>query len=222
MMVQLSSDEQDKFVWNLTTSGVFSVKSMYEDLMNDHTVFLRKYLWKLKIPLKIKIFMWFLHNKVLLTKDNLVKRNWVGCSKCCFCGSQETIEHLFISCPFARLLWRIVNFAFDLPPPANVTNMFGNWLNGVDKKSKARIRIGVSALCWSIWRCRNDIIFNKNKTFNLLQVIHMVAHWVQLWAFLLPQDQRDIMATGCSRLLMVARDIFTQSCWRHTSRLQDV
>ena len=190
--------------------------------MNDHTVFLRKYLWKLKIPLKIKIFMWFLHNKVLLTKGNLVKTNWVGCSTCCFCGSQETIEHLFISCPFARLLWRIVNFAFDLPPPANVTNMFGNWLNGVDKKSKARIRIGVSALCWSIWRCRNDIIFNKNKTFNLLQVIHMVAHWVQLWAFLLPQDQRDIMTTGCSRLLMVARDIFTQSCWRHTSRLQDV
>ena len=134
MMVQLS-DEQDKFVWNLTASGVFSIKSMYEDLMNDHTVFLRKYLWKLKIPLKIKIFMWFLQNKVLLTKDNLVKRNWVGCTKCCFCGSQETIEHLFISCPFARLLWRIVNFAFDLQPPTNITSMFGNWLNGIDRKS---------------------------------------------------------------------------------------
>jgi hypothetical protein len=43
MMVQLSN-EGDKFVWNLTLSGVFSVKSMYEDLMNDNTVFLRKYL----------------------------------------------------------------------------------------------------------------------------------------------------------------------------------
>ena len=132
--------------------------------------------------------MWFLQNKVLLTKDNLVKRNWVGCTKCCFCGSQETIEHLFISCPFARLLWRIVNFAYDLPPPTNITNMFGNWLNGVDKSSKARIRIGVSTLCWSIWQCRNDVIFNKSNNFNILQVINMVAHWVQLWAFLLPSD----------------------------------
>jgi hypothetical protein len=53
--VNLSS-EPDKFVWKLTDSGVFSVKSMYIDYMNGHTRFLRKYLWKLKILLKIKIF----------------------------------------------------------------------------------------------------------------------------------------------------------------------
>jgi hypothetical protein len=68
-------DQTDSFVWNLTTSGLFTVKSMYGDLMNDHTPFLRKYLWKLKIPLKIKKIMWFLNNKVLLTKDNLARRN---------------------------------------------------------------------------------------------------------------------------------------------------
>ena len=165
--------------------------------------------------------MWFLNNNVLLTKDNLARRNWTGCTKCCFCGAQETVEHLFISCPFARLLWRIVNITYDLPPPTNTTNMFGNWLNGVDRISKARIRIGVSALCWSIWRCRNDIMFNRNKTSNLLQVIHMVAHWIQLWAYLLPPDQRDIMATGCNRLLMVAQDIFSRVGRQHSRRLQD-
>jgi hypothetical protein len=212
---------QDKFVWNLTTSGGFSVKSMYEDLMNDHTPYLRKYLWKLKIPLKIKIFMWFLSNKVLLTKDNLVKRNWKGCTKCVFCGEHETIEHLFIECPFAKIIWRIVFFAYDLPPPANVTNMFGNWLNGVDKKVKAYIRIGVSALCWSIWRCRNNIMFNRAKNLNILQVIHMLVHWVQLWALLLPQSQRDAMDTGCRWLLMVARDILSRAGWQHISRLED-
>jgi hypothetical protein len=68
------SNEPEKFVWNLNESGLFSVKSMYLDLMNDHTRFLRKYLWKIKIPLKIKIFMWFLSNKMLLTKDNLAKK----------------------------------------------------------------------------------------------------------------------------------------------------
>jgi hypothetical protein len=68
--------EPDKFVWKLTDSGLFSVKSFYMDLMNGHAIYLRKYLWKLKIPLKIKKFMWFLSNKVLLTKDNLAKRKW--------------------------------------------------------------------------------------------------------------------------------------------------
>jgi hypothetical protein len=42
---------------------------------------LRKYIWKMKVLLKIKIFMWFLHQKVILTKDNLAKRNWTGCKK---------------------------------------------------------------------------------------------------------------------------------------------
>ena len=47
MMVHLS-EGPDRFVLKLTTNGLFSVKSMYEDLMNDHTPYLRKYLWKLK------------------------------------------------------------------------------------------------------------------------------------------------------------------------------
>jgi hypothetical protein len=75
------TDDSDSFIWHLTESGVFSVKSFYTDLMNGHTRFLHTYLWKIKVPLKIKIFMWFLHKKVLLTKDNLAKRKWTGCKK---------------------------------------------------------------------------------------------------------------------------------------------
>jgi hypothetical protein len=102
MTVNLSN-RQDKFVWKLTKSGVFTVKSMYVDLMNEDVQFLHKFLWKLKLPLNIKIFMWFIHGKVLLTKDNLVKHKWKGCTKCCFCDSKETVQHLFISCPFIVL-----------------------------------------------------------------------------------------------------------------------
>ena len=100
-----------------------------------------------------------------------------------------------------------------------MTNMFGNWLNGVDRQSKAYIRIGVAALCWSIWRVRNDMIFNKKPSFHFLQVIHMVSHWVQLWALLSPVGQRDAMVSGCTRLLIVAQDILCQAGWRHTRRL---
>jgi hypothetical protein len=154
----------------------YLIFAMYLDLMNGHTPFLRKYLWKLKIPLKIKKFMLFLNNKVLLTKDNLVKRNWHGCTKCCFCNEPETINHLFLSCPFAKIVWRMIYFTFGIHPPANITNMFGNWLNGVHKLDKNRIRIGISAVCWSIWTNRNDIIFNRQKGTNFLQVIRRAAY----------------------------------------------
>jgi hypothetical protein len=83
MNIQLN-DEPDRFKWHLTTTGLFTVKSMYADYMNGHTVFLKKYLWKIKVPLKIRIFMWFVYNKVILTKDNLAKRHWIGCTKCVF------------------------------------------------------------------------------------------------------------------------------------------
>ena len=144
--------------------------------------------------------MWFLNRRVLLTKDNLAKRNWQGNTRCHFCGQPETIEHLFLSCPFAKLVWRIVFCTYNIPPPSNITNMFGNWLNGVDKKTKTMIRIGVPAICWSIWNCRNNLVFNRKENFHVLQVIHMVVHWIQLWAFLLPSDQRELMVAGCTRL----------------------
>ena len=172
--------------------------------------------------LRLKKIMWFLSNKVLLTKDNIAKRTWKGCQKCCFYDDLETVHHLFFSCPFAQIVWRMIYFTYNIPPPSNVTNMFGKWLNGVRKNDKAHIRSGVSAICWSIWTSRNDIIFNKQKGTNFLQVILRAAHWIQLWAYLLPEDQRVIMVTGCNRLLKVTQNCYFQATgWRHISRIQD-
>jgi hypothetical protein len=115
--------------------------------------------------------MWFLQQKVILTKDNPSKRNWHGCKKCAFCHHDESIDHLFFDCPFARLIWRLVFFTFNITQPTNCTNMFGNWLNGIDRDIKARIRVGTCAIVWSLWNCRNDITFNKKGTAHFLQVI---------------------------------------------------
>jgi hypothetical protein len=220
MQVNLSADP-DKFIWNLTSSGVFSVKSMYVDYMNGNTTYLRKYIWKLKVPLKIRIFMWFLNRKVILTKDNLVKRQWTGCTKCVFCDAPESIDHLFISCPFAKLVWRVVQFTFNIEPPTSVTNMFGNWLNGIGRRVKARIRVGVCAIVWAIWNCRNDVVFNKTSSPNFMQVIYRATYWIHMWSYLLPVDQREHMDFGCTRLMAVVRAIFNQGGWSRPIRIQD-
>ena len=107
-----------------------------------------------KCTLKIKIFM-FLHRKVILTKDNFAECKWNGCKKCA-CDSEESIHHLFIVCPFARIICRIVQFTFNITPPTNITKMFENWLNGIEKKNKAHIRVGVYALVRTIWKCQNS------------------------------------------------------------------
>jgi hypothetical protein len=38
---------------------MFTVNSLYLDFMDDHTKFLWKYLWKIKVPLKIRILCGF-------------------------------------------------------------------------------------------------------------------------------------------------------------------
>jgi hypothetical protein len=68
------SNMEDKFIWGLHHNGGFSVKSMYLALISDNRVRLDMTIWKLKLPLKIKIFMWYLKREVVLTKDNLIKK----------------------------------------------------------------------------------------------------------------------------------------------------
>lgn len=63
------------------------------------------HIWKRKIPPKIKIFMWFLENNVLLTKENLVSRNWTGDTSCGFCSKFKSTNHLFFTCHTARSVY---------------------------------------------------------------------------------------------------------------------
>jgi hypothetical protein len=81
------------------------------------------------------IFMWFLHQKVILTKDNLSRRNW-----------HESINHLFFNVPLLVLFGEF----FNIFPSTNCMNMFGSWLNGVDKDTMARIQVDTSVVVWSI------------------------------------------------------------------------
>ncbi|WVZ57554.1 hypothetical protein U9M48_007926 [Paspalum notatum var. saurae] len=72
------------------------------------------------MPLKVKIFLWFFKRGVILTKDNLAKINWKGRRICEFCSKQETIQHLFFKCHYAKFLWRAVHCIFGLTPPKNL------------------------------------------------------------------------------------------------------
>ena len=56
----------------------FLVKSHQLGLINQNTPNQNKRIWKLKAPFKIKIFLWYLRRDIILTKDNLAKRNWLG------------------------------------------------------------------------------------------------------------------------------------------------
>jgi hypothetical protein len=83
------NDLNDVFIWNLHQLGQYLVRSLYMALINNGTTHMNKQIWRLTVPLKIKIFMWHMKKRVVLTKDNLARQNWDGSKKCCFCRRDD-------------------------------------------------------------------------------------------------------------------------------------
>jgi hypothetical protein len=209
----------DTFRWDLTQTGKFSVKSMYSYLINTSPPVQHKKIWKLNIPLKIKIFLWYLQKGVIPTKDNLARKNWRGSQKCVDCSSNETIKHLFIECPYARMVWRIIFYATGLTPPSSIRHMFGSWLSNQSSKVRNLIWVGVAAVCWAIWRCRNDIIFHKIKINSILQVIFRGTYWLRFWAQLQRSEQAKDAISLISRNLETTALEMVKGGWQNIYRL---
>jgi hypothetical protein len=58
------NNHKDVFRWNLHQNQKLSVHSMYLALICNGMIIRNTLIWKLKIPLKIKIFMWYIYKEV--------------------------------------------------------------------------------------------------------------------------------------------------------------
>ena len=164
--------------------------------------------------------MWYLKRCVILTKDNLAKRNWKGNKQCCFYSSDETIQHLFFDCHVAKFLWRDVQFALDLNPPHSIAHLFGNWLRGAGTKLKRQLLVGASALCWAIWLSRNDVVVDKSPTKPYMQVIYRGTHWLRFWAQLQRRDEdKKALQKVCQTMEVLVMQFFVIHEWRFNNRI---
>jgi RsiW-degrading membrane proteinase PrsW (M82 family) len=97
--------------------------------------------------------------------------------------------------------------------------MFSTWLNNQPKSMIGWIWVGTVALCWAIWRCRNDVIFKKLKTNSIMQVIFRGAYWLHSWAQLQRDEQaKDTLTLLSKKLEVIALEI-SNTGWKHLYRL---
>jgi hypothetical protein len=80
------SNEKDLVRWMLTPHGQFITSSLYRhwSFPKVRDVVMEE-LWELKLPLKVKNFMWFVHRNRLQTADNLGRKQWKDNKLCQFC-----------------------------------------------------------------------------------------------------------------------------------------
>ena len=209
----------DKFVWDGHKNGIFLVQSMYHLLMYNPSNNRNKMIWKLKIPLKIKVFLWNLGRGAILTKDNLARRRWKGSLTCCFCNRNESIQHLFY-CYIAKNIWRIIYFALKIEMPVNINHIIGSWASNSDLRYKKLLLTGTSALLWSIWLTRNEVAFNHKPIPSIVQVIFRGTHWLRFWRLLQKKETHQQILDVCQALEVVAMEVFANHGWRSNARLE--
>ena len=69
-------------------------------------------LWQIKIPLKIKTFMWYLKKGVISTKD----KTRMGIENVASVTLQNPYNIFFLDCVYSKFLWRAVHILLEFHP----------------------------------------------------------------------------------------------------------
>jgi hypothetical protein len=197
-------DCKDQVRWDWEKSGIFSVKSTYKHLCKNDLGANFKKIWKAKIPLKIKIFMWLVSQDVILTKDNLCKRKWKGNTSCAFCPDPENGNHLFFGCPTAKYIWSLL--AFSLGPNCRPGNLdqYWVWIDNVLPQGPQMHVVGLAAVCWAIWHIRNVVCFDNKRVKSPTEIVSMICSFLTYWAGLLKENLRQQVNRGAEAVKTAA------------------
>ncbi|XP_031101785.1 uncharacterized protein LOC116005682 [Ipomoea triloba] len=172
MRIPISLSCADQWCWRGDVRGVYTVKQGYrlqmEGVMNEPFQFTAwRVLWQTKLPPTILNFVWRCGRDVLPTRMALAGRGINVDPLCPLCHSfQETPLHLFKLCSHTCRLWDAIS---DLPMVCP-GDSFAAWLSKVIEGRKEVVVRECLALCWSIWKCRNDLLWS-NKTWEPGEVV---------------------------------------------------
>eukprot|EP00253_Pinus_taeda_P002292 PITA_02292 len=118
-------------------------------------------LWKVTCPLKMILFSWLLFRKRNLTWEVLQKKGWQGPGKCALCqNAEEPNFHMFFQCPTSQQIWYELSISLDFPHYgfSSVQDGFFWWSDQMVPRRSMFIMV-----CWTIWKWRNESIFNCSR-----------------------------------------------------------
>ena len=168
---RLNSGVEDCRIRLLDSSGIFSCKSAFTWLTTDisFTVnFPAKCVWKLSIPIKVKVFTWLLVLGKVGVHSNLQKRrphHSLSPGWCVLCKKDnETLDHLFLSCDFSFRLWCKIlkEFGRDWVTPRSSLELLSLGQSFfLNKKGRTLWKVATTVTFWAIWLERNKRIFEE-------------------------------------------------------------
>jgi hypothetical protein len=174
--------------------GLLSVKKAYNYLIGHRQILaVYKWLWDCFCQPKHKVFFWLLLKDHLSTRNILRRKHMhLESYSCVLCQlqSEETVEHLFLGCQFAKDCWALIGITIQ-----NDQDIVSA-VEQIRVQSHPKFFLMVTILvCWAIWCARNDFIFkNKQPTTDAVKALFQkelrilslrsrskLAHTFDLW-----------------------------------------
>ncbi|CAN1832282.1 Putative ribonuclease H protein At1g65750 [Linum perenne] len=146
-------------VWGLEPNGIYSVKSGYIlalGLSEEPNRVRWSAVWKWEGPQRVRHFLWIVSNNKLLTNAERYRRHITNCGDCGVClGTPESSLHVLRDCAASREVWdRFQEISSN--PDFYTMNMEAWWESNISKASTAT---SFGLICWVLWKCRNERIF---------------------------------------------------------------
>ncbi|GLT45911.1 hypothetical protein SLA2020_197070 [Shorea laevis] len=197
-----TAPRSDSFIWHFDKYGQFTVKSAYllayqhthaSNLMATHSPISPvewKHLWKLKLPPKIKIFLWRAILNRLPTLDNLFTKGVVNNTLCHNCQLlDESIMHALLYCPHVEPIWFGSALGF-IPGQLRMQNFVEWWRFLVVSQKQMGTHLLIeqwAIICWTIWKARNKHYF-EHSNINPAQAINQAHGMFREYCLTLNRD----------------------------------
>ena len=167
----------DFWAWSHDSKGIFTVRSAYRMLVTtkiwreawlegrgDSSSNAREReawgrLWQLKVPSKIRVFLWRLARHSIPTTDVLHRRNMAAQSACPLCGCQDSWRHALFMCPMSSSVWALAPEDLVHHLVDRMEEHPKDWLFAMNGVLNRDMFAHVIVIMWAIWRARRKAIY---------------------------------------------------------------
>lgn len=163
-------ENEDRLYWKDSTSRKFTIRSALklikgniENSPQDEEKW--KIAWGIKVPQRVKMFIWLTLLGKNLTNANRRARHLTDDPRCTIYGTdEETMEHILRNCNLALKFWNELGLKQD---PKFMLTPFNQWIiEKLDPRSPDKNEKWLTAFAmaiWWLWRWRCCKIFDKSE-----------------------------------------------------------
>jgi hypothetical protein len=151
--------------------GAYSASSSYRSFFLGMSSLLGAWeVWRASAPPKVKFFFWLALHRRLWTADCKRRHGLQDSAECALYGQEdETVDHLFASCVFAREVWfRVLHPSGWDPLSPTAHSPLSTWWPDGRSTVPAQLRRGfdsaVLLVSWRLWKERNSRTFDGSSS----------------------------------------------------------